>query len=98
MRNFLNNPRHLLPDRLRQLASDFPSKIALRNELGEEISHLNLYRAVCSVSSGLRRGKDVKPVAVLCKDPIQMAIGIFSSWFSNRPVVPLRIPKYFNLQ
>lgn len=89
MRNFLNRPRYL-PERLRQLASDSPAKIALRNELGEEISYLNLYRAVCSVSEGLRRGNDNKPIAVLCKDPIQMAIGIFAAWFSNRPAVPLR--------
>lgn len=90
MRNFLNRPRHFT-ERLRQLALECPNKIALRNELGEEISYLNLFKTSSSIAEGLRHLNDErKAVAVLCKDPIQMALGIFAAWFSNRPAVPLR--------
>lgn len=96
MRFIHNRPNSsllLLTERIKQHASQNPFKIALRNELGEEISYGNFYRIVGAVGEGLRRS-GAKSVGILCKDPIQMAIGIFGAWFGNCIAVPLR--KSFN--
>lgn len=79
----------LLPERIRQHASENPFKIALRNDLGEEISYGQFYKAVGAVGEGLRRS-GARSVGILCKDPIQMAIGVFGAWFGNCIAVPLR--------
>ena len=80
---------HLL-ERLLQLGS--LKKIALRNELGGEISYAGLVGAVRSVAEGLRGFKG-ESIAVLCRDPIQMAVGIYSAWLSKKAAVPLRNQK-----
>ncbi len=92
MRNFLNRTAAFhLPERLKQLATDFPGKIALRNELDHEITYGQLYKAAGAVAEGLKRtGEAGNPVAIMCKDPIQMVIGLFGTWLSHSTAVPLR--------
>ena len=87
---------HHLPSRIRQLALDQPAKIAIRNELNEEITYARLYEMSKSVGEVLKQRNDSGISAmIMAKDPIQMAIGIFGAWFANRAAVPLR--KYFDL-
>lgn len=92
MRNFLNRTAAFhLPERIKQLAIDFPAKIALRNEFDHEITYEQLYKSAVAVAEGLRRtGEAGSPVAVMCKDPIQMVIGLFGTWYSHSTAVPLR--------
>ena len=77
---------HLL-ERLLQLGSS--RKIALRNELRGELTYAGMLKAALSIAEGLKRVKS-DSVAVLCKDPIQMALGIYSTWLSKKIAVPLR--------
>ena len=88
MRNFLNC--HVPTDLIRKQALDRPYKIALRNDLGDEISYKNFHDVAMNVAKVLERRNGSGSVGVLCKDPIQMAIGIFGSWLSNKAVIPLR--------
>lgn len=81
---------HHLPRRIRQLALEQPRKIAIKNELNEEITYKQFHEAAKLVSMGLNQRKTGDSVAILAKDPIQMAIGIFGTWYSNRTAVPLR--------
>lgn len=92
MRNFLNKPVSLhLPDRIKQLAKDYPAKIAIRNEAGDEITYGQFYKAAGAVAEGLRKTNCVgKSVGIMCKDPLQMAIGLFGTWYNNCTAVPLR--------
>jgi acyl-CoA synthetase (AMP-forming)/AMP-acid ligase II len=92
MRNFLNKSSALLlPERIKQLSKDNPFKIAIRNEFGDEISYSRFYKAATTVAEGLRRtGDGRKSVAVMCKDPLQMAIGLFGVWYNNSTAIPLR--------
>ena len=76
---------------IRKHALDQPAKIALRNELNEQITYKQFYESALRLSDSLKRRGDIeKSVAILCKDPIQMAIGVFGAWFSNLSAVPLR--------
>lgn len=80
-----------LPNRIRQLALDQPAKMAIRNELNEEISYKQLYDAALSVSNVIKSSENIgNSIAIMSKDPIQLAIGIFGAWFSNKAAVPLR--------
>lgn len=79
-----------LPSRIRQLALDQPFKVALRDEFNNELTYQRFYEAVKSVAKGLEHGKAGKSVAILAKDPIQMTVGIFGTWLSNRIAIPLR--------
>ena len=92
MRNFLNKSTALhLPERIKQLAKDYPTKIAIRNELGDEITYGQFYKSAAAVAEGLKRtGGASKSVAVMCKDPLQMAIGLFGAWYNNSTAIPLR--------
>ena len=64
-------------DQIRKYALDQPTKIALRNEMNEQITYKKLYEYALGVSEGLKKRRDVgNSVAILCKDPIQMAIGL----------------------
>lgn len=97
MRNFLNKSAsfHLL-ERIKQLAKDYPTKIAIRNELNDEITYGQLYKAAGTVAEGLKRTGDTsKSVAVMCKDPLQMAIGLFGAWYNNCTAIPLRNQNIF---
>ena len=78
-------------ERIRKHALEQPAKIALRNELNEQITYKQLYDSALKLSGALKRHKgSEKSAAILCRDPIQMAIGVFGTWLSNRPAVPLR--------
>lgn len=78
-------------ERIRKYALDEPAKIALKNELNEQITYKCFYESALNLSEVLKKHRDAeKSVAILCKDPIQMAIGVFGTWFSNRTAVPLR--------
>lgn len=92
MRNFLNkSAAFYLPERIKQLAKDYPFKVAIRNEFGDEISYGQLYKSALAVAEGLKRTGDAnKSVAVMCKDPLQMAIGLFGTWYNNSTAIPLR--------
>lgn len=78
-------------ERIRKYALDQPTKLALKNELNEQITYKQLYESALILSEVLKKRADAeKSVAILCKDPIQMAIGVFGTWLSNRAAVPLR--------
>lgn len=83
-------------ERIRKYALEQPTKIALKNELNQQINYKQLYESALIISEVLKkRGGDAEnSVAILCKDPIQMAIGVFGTWFSNRTAVPLRKNKF----
>lgn len=82
-------------EQFRKYALDQPSKIALRNEANQHITYKQLYESASNLSIGLKRRPDAdRSVAILCKDPIQMAIGIFGTWLSDRVAVPLRKREY----
>ena len=92
MRNFLNKTSlYHLPERIKQLSKDLPTKIAIRNEFGEEITYGQFYNAAGKVAEALKRtGYSGKSVAIMCKDPLQMAIGLFGAWYSHSAAIPLR--------
>lgn len=84
------NMANILPNRIRQLALTTPNKLALRNEFNEEITYGQLYKAAKSVADALNHGKACESIAIMSKDPVQMAIGLFGVWMSSRTAVPLR--------
>lgn len=77
-------------DRIRKHVSDQGQKTAIINETGKTISYSELYNSASALASNLKHSSN-KSIALLCRDPINMAIGLLGTWLNNSTAVPLRM-------
>lgn len=87
-----------LLERIRSVAVDFGSKMAVTNEFGQSISYSKLWESATDISGKLL-GPQMKhrSVAIKVSDPVRFTVSLLATWMNDSVAIPLR-KSFYKLQ